>query len=247
MQFHAVTVSDEAITFFTVSAETESLNKVAAHVLQPCEGTQGNMATITLNTNEDIHMVTTPLGFSCATNQCDKPDVNIGPCELDYLITVRVINCNSDFSGKHASRQNSDLKVIIWSIICYSYNIHVIVLFLCIYIYIVSVTPIEPHNGNAVCPFGTVKYFCTANYDEIGWIFNGTRIVLYTPTATYSDSTSILETTLGDSTESDAGKHITSTATIKNVQIEYDGLLIECYDIGGKAHQVIQVEGIIHS
>ena len=80
----------------------ESLNKVAAHVLRPCEETQGNVATITLNTNKGIHTITTPFGFSCAINECCdvSADDIIGPCELDYLITVRVINCNSDFSGK---------------------------------------------------------------------------------------------------------------------------------------------------
>ena len=51
-------------------------------------------------------MITTPFGFSCATNECRdvSADNVIGPCELDYLITVRVINCNSDFSGKRANK-----------------------------------------------------------------------------------------------------------------------------------------------
>ena len=108
-----------------------------------------------------------------------------------------------------------------------------------------SVKPTRPYNGNPVCPLGTVEYLCTANYDELGWVFNGTRIALYKPTGkiSYSNST-ILETTLGESTESDVGKHITSTATIESVQIDYEGLLIECYDIGGVASQEIRVEGM---
>ena len=112
---------------------------------------------------------------------------------------------------------------------------------------VVSVIPTKPrhHNGNAVCPLGTVEYFCTANYDELGWIFNGTRIALYRSTGktSCSDST-ILETALDKPTHN-AGKHtLTSTATIESVQIEYNGLLIECYDIGGVDSQEIRVKGI---
>ena len=106
--------------------------------------------------------------------------------------------------------------------------------------FVVSVIPIKPHNGNAVCPLGTVQYFCTANYDELGWKFNGTGIALYRRTGnTYSANNTILKTAPGEIT----GKHITSTATIESVLIEYDGLSIECNDIGGVASQKIRVEG----
>ena len=83
------------------TAETKSLNEIAAHVLQPCEGTQDNMVIININTNEQLIMVSTPFGFSCATNECRDVSANvIGPCELQYMITVRMVNCNSNFSGK---------------------------------------------------------------------------------------------------------------------------------------------------
>ena len=100
--------ADYSLVFFTnycityLSVETESLNDLAAHVLQPCEGTQDNMVIINLNTNEELVMVSTPFGFSCATNECRDVSANIiGPCELEYMITVRVVNCNSNFSGKN--------------------------------------------------------------------------------------------------------------------------------------------------
>ena len=60
------------------------------------------MVIINLNTNEELVMVSTPFGFSCATNECRDVSANIiGPCELEYMITVRVVNCNSNFSGKN--------------------------------------------------------------------------------------------------------------------------------------------------
>ena len=61
------------------------------------------MAIINLNTNKELVMFSTPFGFSCATNECHDVSANIiGPCELEYLITVRVINCSRNFSGKCA-------------------------------------------------------------------------------------------------------------------------------------------------
>lgn len=76
---------------------------VVAHVLQPCQGKQGNQATITINTDNKILMITTPQGFSCVTNDCrDVSTTTIDQCEYNVLITVRVINCTSNFSGKHA-------------------------------------------------------------------------------------------------------------------------------------------------
>ena len=99
------------IQCFTLpTAETDSLNEVAAHVLQPCEGTQDNMVIINLSINEQLIMVSTPFGFSCATNECRDVSANvIGPCELKYMITVRMVNCNNNLSGKKVYREEIGL------------------------------------------------------------------------------------------------------------------------------------------
>ena len=90
--------------YLLICIEIESLNEVAAHVLQPCEGTQDNMAVINLNTDEGTVTVSTPFGFKCATNYyCDVPPKIFGPCELDYLIIykVRGVSCSRNFPGKN--------------------------------------------------------------------------------------------------------------------------------------------------
>ena len=108
---------------------------------------------------------------------------------------------------------------------------------------VVSISQTKPLNGIDVCPLESAEYTCTANYDELGWYFNR-NCALYRPTgrtSSYSNST-IFETELVSSND----EQILSNATIKNVSIEYDGLPIECHDIGGvPASLIIQLKGII--
>lgn len=70
------------------------------------------MVTISLlntgNEKEHVKVITTPFGYSCATRNCTDAvsiaNANVvgqGPCtSYDFLITVRVINCSSNFSGE---------------------------------------------------------------------------------------------------------------------------------------------------
>lgn len=106
---------------------------------------------------------------------------------------------------------------------------------------IVSLSQQISGNRLAVCPLETVKYICTANYDELIWYFNRTIYELYGPNGriSYSNDT-ILKTDLFSNTDI----QITSTAEIESVLPEYNGLFIECYDIGGVDSEEIRVEGI---
>ena len=105
---------------------------------------------------------------------------------------------------------------------------------------VVSISQTKPQNGTDVCPLESAEYTCTANYDELGWYFNGTAYALYRPIGRTLDSNStIFETELLYSND----EQISATATIESVKTEYDGLLIECYDIGGVASKEIKVEG----
>ena len=105
---------------------------------------------------------------------------------------------------------------------------------------VVSISQTKPQNGIDVCPLESVEYSCTANYDELGWYFNRTAYALYRPTGRTRDSNStIFKTELLYSND----EQISATATIESVLIEYNGLLIECHDIGGVAIQEIKVEG----
>ena len=103
-----------------------------------------------------------------------------------------------------------------------------------------SLLQTEPSNGLAVCPLEAVQYICTANYDELVWYFDRKEYALHRPTGVtiYSNST-IFETELLYSDD----EQISANATIEIVKTEYDGLLIECHDIGGEATQKIRVEG----
>ena len=107
---------------------------------------------------------------------------------------------------------------------------------------VVSISQTKPQNGIDVCPLESVEYICTANYDELGWYFNRTVYALYRPTGRTIDSNStIFKTELLYSND----EQISANATIETVNIEYDGLLIECHDISGVAIKEIQVEGTL--
>ena len=188
------------------------------------------MAIINLKTTEGrLVNISTPFGFSCATNYYCAHDVSprvIGPCELYYMIiyTVRVESCSSNFPGKNLIVSHVQF---ITDICC-----------MCT----VSISQTKPPNRTDVCPLESVEYTCTANYDELGWYFNR-NWALYRPTGrTYGYSNiTIFETELVSSNN----VQILSNATIKNVSVEYDGLSIECHDIGDvPASKKIQVEGI---
>ena len=106
-----------------------------------------------------------------------------------------------------------------------------------------SLSQTKPPNRTDVCPLDqSAEYTCTANYDELGWYFNRTAYALYRPTGRTIDSNStIFKTELLYSND----EQISVKATIEIVKTEYDGLLIECHDIGGVAVQEIQVEGTL--
>ena len=79
------------------------LHAIAANVLQPCHHTQGSMVTLELNTGDDKREITidTPTGFSCPNNTCNVTANNatvVGPCEIEYLVTVKAINCSNSTS-----------------------------------------------------------------------------------------------------------------------------------------------------